>query len=215
MYSEQFEPLVEIHLPREPVSAQSAGKKRRALASHLRALTRRVPWVYTGDVSVEIEWTVHLRSRYESDRAVDVDNIVKPILDGITGPEGCLIDDTQVNHVSVNWTTWTRTDRQHLKIAIRSLDADLYALRGFSLVEVRPRLCVPMPSADAGARRLLMDAVESQVRTYEELLSIGASWDDARLILGIQRPFHRNKLTAFEVISPEQYRSGELAPGSA
>ena len=35
-------------------------------------------WTYTGDVAIEIEWTVHLRWRYESDRAVDVDNSSSP-----------------------------------------------------------------------------------------------------------------------------------------
>lgn len=209
-FSDEFEPLVELNLPREPVSAGADGRKRRGLKEDIQALTRGVPWMYTGDVSIEIEWTVHLRWRYESDRAVDVDNIVKPILDGLTGPDGILIDDTQVNHVSVHWTTWTRTDRQHVRISIRSLDQDLYEQRGFALIEIRPRLCLPAPAVpdDEVARNILMDAWSMQFDTQDHLMESGVAWETARAVLPIQRVFHRNKLAGFTIITPEQYRSG-------
>lgn len=206
----EFEPLVTIHLPREPVSQGADGRKRRGLIADLQDLTRRVPWMYTGDVSVVIEWTVHLKLRYESDRAVDVDNIVKPILDGITGPDGVLIDDTQVNHISVNWITWTRTDRQHLKVELRSLDLDLYEQKGFALVEVRPALCLPLPALanSPDGRRLFSQAIQRQFETHDKLLRMGLAWDTARGILPVQRLFHRNKVTKFDVMSWEEYVEG-------
>lgn len=209
-FGDEFEPMVTIHLPREPVSQGADGRKRRALIAELRELTRQVPWMFTGDVSVIMEWTVHPRWRYESDRAVDIDNIVKPILDGITGPEGVLIDDTQVNHVSVNWITWTRTDRQHLKIEVRSLDRDLYEQKGFPLVEVRPSLCLPLPAlaSDPQARRTLWQMLETQFNGLDELQAMGAPWESARMILPIQRLFHRNKLRQFTVLAPDEYVDG-------
>ena len=54
-----------------------------------------------------IEWTVHEQDRYESDAAPDVDNILKPLLDGLCGPEGVLIDDCQVQAVDCRWIDWT------------------------------------------------------------------------------------------------------------
>lgn len=173
-HTDEFEPVVTIHLPRDPVSQGADGRKRRALGAELRQLTSQVPWMYTGDVSVEIEWTVHLQWRYESDRAEDVDNIVKPILDGITGPEGVLIDDTQVNHVSVNWNTWLRTDRQHLKIRFRSLDQDLYASKqDLVFVEVRPKLFLPLPAlrSDPEGRNLMWRAATIGFDGYDDLMA--------------------------------------------
>lgn len=210
LFGDEFEPLVTIHLPREPVSQGADGRKRRGLMGELQNLTRQIPWMYTGDVSVNIEWTVHLKWRYESDRAVDVDNIIKPLLDGITGPDGVLIDDTQVNHVSVNWTTWTRTDRQHLRIDIRSLDLDLYEQKGFALVEVRPTLYLPLPAIDADpdGRLLFSEVIQQQFATHEKLVALGTSWDTARAILPVQRLFHRNKLTGFDLMSWDDYVAG-------
>jgi len=46
-----------------------------------------------GDVKVSIEWTLHEQDPYESDAAPDVDNILKPLLDVLCGPDGILIDD--------------------------------------------------------------------------------------------------------------------------
>jgi hypothetical protein len=125
----------------------------------LRELAGKVPWFYTGDVSVEIEWTVHVRTRYESHKSVDIDNIAKPILDGVSGIGGCLIDDSQVQHVSVYWTTWTREDREHLRITIRSNAPDLTADRALVMVEIRPGLCLPMETFESrpGLRRSLLD----------------------------------------------------------
>jgi hypothetical protein len=163
--------------------------------------------------SVTIEWTVHLKWRYESDRAVDVDNIVKPILDGLAGPDGVLIDDTQVNQVSVNWITWARTDRQHLRIDLRSLDLDLYEQKGFALVEVRPSLCLPLPLLDGHpeGRQLFATAIQRHFDTCDELLALGAPWETARGVLPIQRLFHLNKVTRFEAMSWQEYVAGQPA----
>jgi Holliday junction resolvase RusA-like endonuclease len=188
-FSDDFEPVVVIHLPREPVSTRAAGRKKGRLQAELRDLTKRVPWTYTGDVAIEIEWTVHLRWRCESDRAVDVDNIVKPILHGIAGTDGVLIDDTQVNHISVNWITWARADRQHLKIQLSSLDPQMYDTRGFSLVEVRPPLCLPLPALDEEGRRLLWSMLEKH-RRARPTSGHGVGWDQARVVLPGQRLFH-------------------------
>ena len=85
----------------------------------------------------------------------------------------------------------------------------MYLQRPFAMVEVRPPLCLPMPHFDSEKHRgVFMDGVDSQMRGYEELLALDVVWDQARYVLGGQRPFHRNKLTAFEIISPDTYRAG-------
>ena len=191
------------------MSQRATGKARQQLAQQLASLTAKVPWVFSGDVSVEIEWTVRLKWRYESDRAQDVDNIVKPILDGISGPTGCLIDDTQVNHVSVHWTTWIRPDRQHLKISIRSLDPWVYLPRGFKLVQLNNGYVIPLPHLDdARLRQLLVEATEKQMETFEALQGTGLAWESAQHVLPVQRYFHPNKLSRFQIITADDYQTG-------
>ena len=43
------------------------------------------------------------QQHYESDRTADIDNVIKPILDGLTGPDGVMIDDNQVQNVQCYW----------------------------------------------------------------------------------------------------------------
>jgi Holliday junction resolvase RusA-like endonuclease len=213
-HSDEFEPLVEMHLPRSPVAAGADGRKRAEFKAALRSLAAQVPWMYTGDVSVTIEWTVHLRWRYESDRAEDVDNIVKPIIDAISGPGGSVLDDTQINQVSVSWQTWTRTDRQHIRVSLRSLDHELYLdRRSLVLVEIRPRLCLPMPalSDEPEARQRFLDAIDAEFDAHDRLVELGMGWEDARGVLPIQRLLHRNKLREFSILTPIEYRSGRPA----
>src|SRR5207244_5710585 len=48
----------------------------------------------TGEVAVEVEWVLHERYRWESGLMLttpDVDNIVKPLLDALCGPDALLI----------------------------------------------------------------------------------------------------------------------------
>jgi Holliday junction resolvase RusA-like endonuclease len=199
---------VELHIPREPVSLQAAGKKRRALSREIASLAASVNWFFTGDVDVSVQWTLSEKHRYESDRALDLDNILKPLLDGLSGPNGCLIDDTQVQHISVGWIDWTREDRQHLRIQIEALDPDEWMTRSFHMVEIRPAMCIPLPAdISAEAAGMLLRAVERMFAGSDELMRMGVSWTVARRLRPLQRTFHRNKVREFEVISPDAYLS--------
>src|ERR1035438_2459116 len=78
-----------------PVSQQSRRSEKDTFAKSIRAQMSECGYLISGDVRIYIEWTLHEQDRYESDAAPDVDNILKPLLDALCGPEGVLIDDCQ------------------------------------------------------------------------------------------------------------------------
>ncbi|MHA7862980.1 RusA family crossover junction endodeoxyribonuclease [Flagellimonas marinaquae] len=83
----------------QPVSLQSSSRKKEFIKNEIRKTTSKLKYLLSGDVKVEIQWILHEQERYESGESPDIDNIIKPILDGISGPNGILIDDCQVQTI--------------------------------------------------------------------------------------------------------------------
>ena len=83
-------------IPTAPVSQQATSDSKAGLKSQVQAIISKANLFLTGEVRVNIDWMVHDRIRYETDQAPDIDNVIKPTLDAITGPSGILIDDCQV-----------------------------------------------------------------------------------------------------------------------
>lgn len=95
---------VQIKLTAVPVSVQAKKDRRDAISAELKAVTTGIPILFSGDVGVTVELWRSEQEHYESDRSADIDNVIKPILDGLAGPDGVMIDDNQVQHVQCYWT---------------------------------------------------------------------------------------------------------------
>jgi Holliday junction resolvase RusA-like endonuclease len=88
----------------QPVSLQSSPARKDAFKEKLsEAIREHTDRIFLGDVQVDIEWYISQRDRYRSNRVADIDNIVKPILDSLHGPNGIMVDDGQVQAVDVRW----------------------------------------------------------------------------------------------------------------
>lgn len=88
-----------------PVSFQGSQGARRRLEQAVRDAATKPGRLLTGEVGIEIEWFLHEKRRWESPHTLgtpDLDNILKPIIDGLCGPAGLLIDDCQVQSVACN-----------------------------------------------------------------------------------------------------------------
>ena len=95
---------LEFELTHNPIGRQSNNRDGyRAFKDAVSSCVRPVQYLLSGEVQLEVEWYIHERERYETDRSPDVDNILKPILDGISGPDGLLINDCQVQAIDCRW----------------------------------------------------------------------------------------------------------------
>lgn len=85
-----------------PVPYGSGAAQRGAFRAAIQAeLTNQ--WLYSHEIHVDITLHVNVQTTLETDETADLDNYAKAILDGLKGPNGIMIDDTQVQALSIHW----------------------------------------------------------------------------------------------------------------
>ena len=201
--------LLQFEIPVAPVSFQATAPKKAGIVAAVRAAVADCAFLLSGDVKVQIRWGISVRARYESDSSADVDNIVKPILDALSGPDGVLIDDCQVQELTCYWSGgYTTPAEQHLDIEIQFDPEGWYPKGGVVFLEVDRGLYLPVHS-DLGDE-IVTEQAEYFVQRFESarsMVAMGASPYSAHLTLPIQRIFHRSKIGAFPRISLDELRN--------
>lgn len=189
-----------------PASLQSGAARKEAFRNKLRAALGEPQYLLTGEVSVEAEWLLPERIRYETLLSPDVDNTLKVTLDALCGPAGILVNDCQVQHVSCHWIDWTREDQQ-FTVVVKHRPDDWIRKHGLAFVEVINGLCWPINlDLPATANGLMIDSIARMSDANQKLLELTGDWHLAQLVMPIQRPFHRGRLGRFRVLSLAEAR---------
>lgn len=197
---------LEFEIPLPPVSLQANANKKRQFTAEVRdILQKRYAFIVTSDVQLEIIWSIHERLRYESDTAPDVDNILKPLLDGLSGPNGVLVDDSQVQHLSVGWIDWT-SEQQRVAVRIR-LNDGLWVERGhLEFVQFEGAMCWPIDNAlPVAVRAVEIKAIEQMLAARNELLAETTDFYLAKRVTPVQRFFHPSRTKGFRRMSYADY----------
>ncbi len=85
-----------------PVPYGNGAAQRGAFRTAIQAeLTNQ--WLYSHEIHLDITLHVDVQTTLETDQTADLDNYAKAILDGLKGPNGIMIDDSQVQTLSVHW----------------------------------------------------------------------------------------------------------------
>lgn len=193
---------VELRLFVEPVSSQANRGRKDIITSAIHNVTSRYEFVVTNDVKVEIEWYVHQQARYELDSSADVDNIIKPILDALCGPEGILVDDCQVQSVCCSWLD-SYSGNQQVIVRVRLLDRDGWMVKDtLAFVHMGKGLCCPILIGEYSPESTLsmIERLEKMIGTRDQLLSQNRDYYDALNVMPIQRVFHISRVQDFPVV---------------
>lgn len=204
---------LEIRIPLAPVSIQSSSQSKAEFKAKVREQCAPFSFLLACDVQIEVTWHIHEQERYETDRAPDVDNILKPLLDALSGPDGVLIDDNQVQSICCSWVDWTRRDEE-ISISIRFYDDEGWMPKGhFKFVQFEKGLCYPV------ATYFPRELQEAFVRIFEkgltaraDLEKIGVGYEEARALMPVARIFHRTRVSDFPVITLEQFKTQKGEP---
>jgi Holliday junction resolvase RusA-like endonuclease len=190
-----------------PVSSQASRTKKDAVTQAIRDITKPYKFLISGDVSVEIVWLINEDERYESDEAADIDNILKPILDALSGPDGILINDCQVQHVSSHWIS-RYGDDELVEITIK-FDPDAFFEKDHIMfVEFRKSLFMPMhDNMSSEIIKMMLDTFEMQLAAKEKLLAQGKTYYQAKMVTSIQRIFHKTRLEGFKLTTATELRA--------
>ena len=128
----------------KPVSSQSNSARRANVINAIRAITNQIDTILTSDVQVELAWHINEDERYETDRSADADNIIKPIVDALTGLEGIIVNDCQVQSITCYWLDRFKFP-EHIEIQIRyQPDALFFEKKSLLFVRIKNGLCLPI-----------------------------------------------------------------------
>jgi len=191
---------VEIVSARDPVSLQASAARKASLKADLAiAVAAGTTGVFTGDLEVIIEWFISPHVRYGTRMVADLDNIVKPLLDAVTGPDGVMFDDNQVQSLRVSWLD-PYVPSVRFRLNFEAISQDGYFLREeLFFVEFSPERCFPILGGQSPlAVCLIVHHVDEMLRRHHELVASGAA-EHADLVLPIQRFFPRSRLGRFVV----------------
>ena len=192
---------VKILSTRDPLSLQASAARKASLKADVATVVAAgTTGVFTGDVEVTIEWFVSQQVRYGTHVVADLDNIVKPLLDAVTGPDGVMIDDNQAQSLRVSWLD-PYDPRVRFRLTFEALSSDEYLTRkGLFFVKFSPERCFPvLMGKSPEAVRLFMRAVDEALKGRQKLVASGMPERDADSLLPVQRSFPRSRLGRFVV----------------
>lgn len=200
--------LIDLAVSTAPVSFQATATKKAGIIAAVRAELADCEYVLTGDVQVEIRWGISVRARYERDNSADVDNIVKPILDALCGPDGILVDDCQVQMLVCYWSGgYSHPEQEQVAIRLTFDPGAWLPKAGLTFLQVDRGLYVPLPEdLPADVVLQLANGLIQQFRFAQELLALGASPEQAFSVHPAQRVFHRSKIAAFRTTTIDELR---------
>jgi hypothetical protein len=149
---------------------------------------------------------LHERLRYQSPFSPDVDNILKPLLDAIRGPDGLLVDDCQVQAVSCHWIDWP-SSFQRVSFELRYMPDDYIQKTGLVFVHIGRQLYMPLnETPPAKTQLLLLDAWSQMMATSEALERFTNDYAVAKAVTPIQHPFHGSRLRGFKKLEASVVR---------
>ncbi len=194
---------IEYNLNYAPLSKQSRKGERDKFVNLVKQKTRKAKYLISGDVEVQVEWMIHEKLRYECDSTPDVDNILKLILDALSGPDGIIINDCQVQCVTSYWID-SMSPEQRILIRIKMHSPDDYVRKdGLFFIHFGNGLCFPF-NRNCPGLNLLIDCVQNSLSLRTQLEESTKDYYASKCIMPIQRFFHRTRVTPFEVIEIQQ-----------
>ncbi len=205
---------VDIYVNVQAISGQAKGLAKASFRNVLRSLTQQVPFLITTDIQMEVCSLVSLRERYESDGLPDVDNILKPTIDALTGPEGVMVNDCQLQSVLSYWVTTCKSHDLHIKI--QSFDAFTKPKKSLIFVEVMRALYLPF--SDEMPPEINLNLLEGLIEQFDGRAELEERGFDYSLIYSMmpqQRLFHRTRVREFRRMTATDYRlhiMSKLAP---
>ena len=191
---------IHIILFRSPVSNQSSGKQKRKLKRFIQSLTKQVNYIIAGDVGIEIAWYTPENLRYEHSNFLDVDNVPKVIIDALSGPDGVLIDDCLVQHLSCTWID--STDKERIEITIQYNEIQCFPKENLCFLHLGNNL---YHIAATDSPKCILDNIISLFNLRQEYLAKSESQGNIAGLKTIQRFFTRNKLNSFKLMSYDDF----------
>lgn len=196
--------VLELHDVR-PISLQGTSGNKAALTQVLAEMLVDIDRIVLSDVRVTIEWILHEDERYLGTSSPDVDNIIKPILDAMSGPAGIVANDYQAQSVQAYWIDGPVHGPHRLTIRVQAMPIDFYPRAGIYWVAWPDGYCWPLWSTlppEAGQR--MLQGLDEMLCSFNEAVASGIDPAQANLFMPQVRRFGRGRLKGFDVVELDE-----------
>lgn len=143
-------------------------KKRNEFIKSMHNELKHLSFMFVGEVELKIFLYLDEQQRDETDKLADLDNYAKAICKGLIGPDGILIDSSQIQNLFVSWIDTTRSP--YFELYVRPLPFINVINKPISFYKMPDGLYYPIPSVheDIGSLITIMSSV---IENKDELLS--------------------------------------------
>lgn len=125
-----------------PIPYGSAGSRLQAFREKMQACLK-THFLYSSDVRLEITLHIDTQAVLETDERADLDNYAKAILDGLKGPKGLLLDDTQVQTLIVSRLDSAGRQSEFFRVSL-SASPDDFIMKPVEFYEMPDGLWYPV-----------------------------------------------------------------------
>lgn len=193
---------IEFTVYTSPVSFQAPAQAKSVVITAIREEIKHIQYFLNGDIRVYITSYSPEQRRFEQDNMYDVDNVIKPILDGLSGPEGLIFDDCQVQHVSNTWID--HNGRERFSVLIEYAHDEFINRNNLVFVQVENALYYP---ARIDKKYIaLIEAVKMMHEYKNKLISHGYEYERYSRFLPCQRAFHKSRISRFETLTIDEFK---------
>lgn len=196
-----FTDQVVINIDKPLATFQGNRVKQTDMIKEIRNQLKNCQFLITCDLAVHFTFFVDERIRYETHLSPDVDNVIKRALDAICGPQGILINDTQVQFVTSKWIDDEVTSTDSM-IVIEPDEISFIEKKNISFVKFHKNLCIPfsIKAMNSEEKAFVREFLEKLSSTRSKLEKCNAEYRTIRNIMPTQRVFNSSKLSGFDVI---------------
>ena len=184
-------------------SRQAKKSKREAVEAELIKLSEGFGYYLTDDVAVRIQLLINEERRYESDESPDIDNVLKPALDCLSGVNRILIDDNQVQFISCQWIDTLGPEKCLIEIELPSGSAIKKSDIVFIHLGNQRYLPLGAKGWPKSAHNILGEHLQRLIRNRDLLEKEGFQYHHIKPLMPIQRVFHRTRISGFEMMEIE------------
>lgn len=204
---------LDVEFDFDPLHYGVGGEKRREFKQRVQDVLRDAAFLLTGEVAVTWRLFVDQQKRLETAEGADVDNFAKLLNDSIKGPNGLLIDDSQIQHLAVSWLPAYGSASFDLRIQCQ---VDMWLTKQIALFEMSDGLWYPVSlfvrSLDDAFAEMLHH-VDYSIRLWRRIrhklhqagIGRGTAYHETLYFAPIVQGFHRTRV-AEEEFEQVRYR---------
>jgi Holliday junction resolvase RusA-like endonuclease len=193
---------IRIELNTSAVSSQSKPKQKKAFKKLVRKLTKQVPTIIAGDITVNITWFTLEQFRFEAPNYLDIDNIIKVIMDSFTGPEGLIVDDCVIHSFSCGWID-TDGD-EYIEIELEYDPVNIFEKETICFLHLGDNLFHVAQKNDS---KEVLDLLMEMYRKRNQRIEATGNYYSGKGVMTVQRLFHKNKIRDFIMLDCEDFGS--------